>query len=100
MRMKPASDTSLNSITVTNICTARMKKARMTITQANSNMKIVRKLSKKLVNPIRSDAWSSSGNAASKPARSQEHTAELKSHRRIPYEVLCLKTKKKPNKQK
>src|SRR3546814_2215314 len=45
-----------------------MKKARITITQANSIMTFVRKLSKKLVNPSRSDAWSSRGHAASKPA--------------------------------
>src|SRR3546814_12579649 len=51
-RMKPASEVSLNSIIVTNICTARMKKVMITIAQANSSTAIVRKLSKKVVNQL------------------------------------------------
>src|SRR3546814_15712965 len=48
-RMKPASVVSLNSRIVTNICTARIKKARTTITQATNSTTMVRKLSKKVV---------------------------------------------------
>jgi hypothetical protein len=51
-RMKPASEVSLNSMIVTNICTARMKKVMITIAQANSRTAMVRKLSKKVVNPV------------------------------------------------
>src|SRR3546814_13411083 len=50
-RMKPAKEVSLNSMIVTNICTARMKKVMITIAQANSSTESVRKLSKKVVNP-------------------------------------------------
>src|SRR3546814_5620186 len=80
-RMKPASEVSLNSRIVTNICTARMKKARMTITQAISSTMIVRKLSKK---PVK--------------VRSEEHTSELQSLMRISYAVFCLKKKKQKKK--
>jgi hypothetical protein len=41
-----------------------MKKAMITIAQANSSTAIVRKLSKKVVNPISWETWSSSGHAA------------------------------------
>lgn len=58
---------SLNSSMQTNICTARMKKATITSAQANSSTMIVRKLSKKVVNPTISLACSSSGQAAEKP---------------------------------
>ncbi|MCY1171597.1 hypothetical protein D9M73_117110 [compost metagenome] len=53
---KPASVVSLNSMIVMKSCTARMKKARMTITQAISSTMIVMKLSKKVVKPSICDA--------------------------------------------
>src|SRR3546814_3238989 len=62
-RMKPAKEVSLNSMIVTNICTARMKKVMITIAQANSS------------------------------TRSEEHTSELQSLMRISYAVFCLKKK-------
>src|SRR3546814_15843706 len=37
-RMKPAKEVSLNSMIVTNICTARMKQVMITIEQANSKI--------------------------------------------------------------
>ena len=43
-RTKPASVVSLNSMMVTNICTARMKKAMITITQATSRTTIVEEI--------------------------------------------------------
>ena len=47
MRMKPASVVSLNSMSVTKICTARMKKATRTISQAIISTMICTKFSKK-----------------------------------------------------
>src|SRR3546814_16271552 len=44
-----------------------MKKLMITIAQANSSTAIVRKLSKKVVNPISCETCSSSGHAAEKP---------------------------------
>ena len=65
---KPARLVSLNSRMVTNICTARMKKATMTITQAISSTMIVRKLVKK---PIEPDQLARPGRAAARPPRSR-----------------------------
>src|SRR3546814_11738114 len=62
-RMKPASEVSLNSIIVTNICPARMTKVLITTAQANSSTEIDRKLTKKVVNPISCGTLSSSCHA-------------------------------------
>ena len=64
---KPASVDSLNSISVTNSWTARMKKARMTSAHAKSRHAIWMKFSKKATQPMRSEMDSSSGRAASNP---------------------------------
>src|SRR3546814_2468086 len=63
-RMKPASDVSLNSMIVTNICNARMMKVMITIAQENNSTALVRKLSQKVVNPVRSDTCCRCGQAA------------------------------------
>ena len=52
----PARLVSLNSRIVTNICTARMKKATMTITQATISTAISTKLVKKAIGPTSSPA--------------------------------------------
>ena len=52
MRMKPASVVSLNSISVTKSCTARMKKAISTSSHDTIRIAIWTKFAKKLVKPI------------------------------------------------
>ena len=64
---KPARVVSLNSRMVMKSCTARMKKATMTINHATSSTAMVRKLSKKLVKPIRALTCFNSGQAAWNP---------------------------------
>ena len=67
MSTKPARVVSLNSISVTKSCTARMKKARSTRTQANIRQAIWMKFSKKATKPMRSEMASRSGRPASRP---------------------------------
>ena len=64
---KPASVASLNSMRVMKSWIARMKKARMTSTQANSRQAIWMKFSKKAIQPIRSEMDSRMGCPASRP---------------------------------
>src|SRR3954453_2357071 len=60
-RTKPAKLVSLNSRMVMKSCTERMKKATMTTSQEISSTMMVRKLSKKLVNPNISETCFRSG---------------------------------------
>ena len=61
MRMKPASVVSLNSMSVTKSCTARMKKAISTRIHETISTAICTKFAKKLVKPIIWFAASRSG---------------------------------------
>ena len=64
---KPARVTNLNSRMVTKTCTARMKKASTTITQAMSRIMICTKLVNRPTGPTKSAEASSRGCAASIP---------------------------------
>src|SRR3990167_3726860 len=66
-RTKPASVTSLNSISVMKTCTAMMKKASTTITQASSSTRISARLENTAQRLENWPAASSSGLAASSP---------------------------------
>ena len=64
----PASTVSLNSMMVMTSWTDSTKKARSTISQPSSSTAMVTKLEKKVVMPMSSPAFSSSGRDAANPA--------------------------------
>src|SRR3546814_2753447 len=82
---KPASVVSLNSMSVTNSCTASTKKLRITTTQAMNSTVTVSRLKNTSGNPDSSPMRSIIG----RPAKSEEHTSELTPLMRTRYDVFC-----------
>src|SRR3546814_9587937 len=85
---KPASVVSLNSMSVTNSCTASTKKLRITTTQAMNSTVTVSRLKNTSGNPDSSPMRSIIGRPASMPTRSEEHTSQLQSLMRNSYAVF------------